>query len=168
MNWKANHRASLGLWAAVACLMTLSIEQTAISQTAQQDKSSSLLEKCPTISVSCPSNLDYEKPLTFTAIVNGIAPDTIRYDWEVSVGTILEGRGTETIKVDISGMGGQAITASVKIYGLAKGCHTQASCSLVPGVPPPPAVLFDTYYPKAIGAAAPRTTRRRRRPITQH
>jgi hypothetical protein len=165
MNLRVTHRASLGLWVAVASLLTLSLEQAVISQVAQQDKSSSLLEKCPTISVSSPSSLDYEKPLTFSALVNGIAPDTIRYDWEVSVGTILEGQGTGTIKVDISGMGGQAITASVTIYGLAKSCHTQASCSLLPGIPPPPAVLFDTYYPKALGAAAPRMTRRRRRPI---
>jgi len=168
MKSRASHHPYRTICTAIACLLTLSIEQIATGQAAQQDQSPNSLEKCPTIAVSCPFDLGYAKPLTFTASVDGLAPAALDYVWAVSAGTILEGQGTATIKVDMSSMGGQAITATVTIYGLPKSCHTQASCSLIPGVPPSPAVLFDTYYPKAIGAAAPKRTRRRRKTIRLH
>jgi hypothetical protein len=167
MKSRASHHPYRTLCSAIACLLTLSSEQTATGRAAQ-DQSPNSLEKCPTISVSCPSKLDYEKSLTFTALVNGIAPETIRYDWKVSAGTILEGQGTATIKVDTSTIGGQAITGTVTIYGLPKSCHTQASCSLAPVDAPSPAVLFDRYYPKSIGAAVPKRTHRRRKTTRLH
>jgi hypothetical protein len=164
MKLRANHGLSRRLCAAVACLLTLSIEQTAIGQAAQGQNPNSQ-EKCPTVSVSCPSNLDYSKPVIFKASLMGVAPEAIRYEWKVSAGTILEGQGTATITVD---PGGQAITATVTLSGLPDICSTRASCSLAIIDRPAPAVLFDTYYPKSIGAAVPKKTRRRRKTIRLH
>lgn len=165
MKLRANHRLSRRLCTAVACLLTLSIEQTVISQVERQAERVDSQEQCPTVSVSCPSDLDYTKPAMFKASISGIATDGIRYDWTVSSGTILEGQGTATITVD---PGGQVITATVTVSGLPNSCSTQASCSLPIADAAPPAVLFDTYYPKSIGAAARKKTHRRRKTTRPH
>lgn len=168
MKSRANHLSYRTLCTTLACLLTLSIEQTAAGQAAQQDETSNSQEKCPTIAVSCPPLPDYAKRVIFKASLLGIAPETIRYDWKVSAGTILEGQGTAMIKVDVSTLGGQAITGAVTVYGLPESCSTRASCSTAPLDAPSPAVLFDKYYPKSIGAAVPKRTCRRRKTIKQH
>ncbi len=166
MKLGANPHLFRRLCTAVACLLTLSIEQTVISQVARQAERVDSEEKCPVISVRCPSDFDYTKPAIFKASISGIAPEGIRYDWTVSSGTILEGQGTTTIKVD---PGGQVITATVTISGLPDSCPARrASCSLLIAIAPSPAVLFDTYYPKSIGAAVPKKTHRRRRTTRLH
>jgi hypothetical protein len=164
MKSRANHLSCRTLCIAVACLLTLSIEQTT-SQAEKQDQRVDSQEKCPVVSVSCPSDLDYSKPVIFKASLMGIAPEAIRYDWTVSAGTILEGQGTAMIKVD---PGGQVITGTVTIFGLPQNCSTKASCSLPVSDPAAPAVLFDTYYPKSIGPAGPKKTRRRRKTTRLH
>jgi hypothetical protein len=168
MRLRANHRPYQTLCTAIARLMTLSIDQAAISQASQQDATPASQENCPTISVSCAYDFGHEESKIFTASIDGILAETIRYDWAVSSGTILEGQGTATIKVDVSAVGRQAITATVTVHGLPTSCATKASCSFGPSTPPPPTVLFDTYYPKSIGAAVPKKTRRRRRSPRLH
>jgi hypothetical protein len=169
MKARANPHPYRTLCTAVVCLLTLSLEQTAISQAVQLDQSPSSQEKCPTVSVSCPSCYDHAIPVTFTALLYGDVADTIRYDWALSAGTILEGQGTATIKVDTSDVDEQVITAEVRVHGLPTGCGTQASYSLMMrGDPPPIATLFDRYYPESIRAAVPKKTHRRRRTPRLH
>ena len=169
MKFRAKHHSYRILGAAVVFLLTHSINQLANSEVAPQDQSSNLQEKCPTVSVSCPSCYDRAIPVMFTALIDRTVADTIHYDWTLSAGTILEGQGTATINVDTRHVDEQVITAEVRVHGLPTGCGTQASYSLmIRGDPPPPAVLFDVYYPKSIGAAAPNKTRKRRKTIKQH
>jgi hypothetical protein len=98
---------------------------------------------CPTISVSCPSDVELNKDITFTASVNGDA--SVTYNWSVSAGTITSGQGTSSITVSSQGLGGQTVTATVEVGGLDPSCSRTASCSTSVISEVPPAVKFDEY-----------------------
>jgi len=102
---------------------------------------------CPVVSVSCPSDVEPNAPITFTASVSQGAPGaTYTYNWSVSAGTISSGQGTSTITVDTNGLGGQSVTATVSIGGADPSCTgTTASCTSSVKVQPPPARKFDEY-----------------------
>lgn len=85
---------------------------------------------CPTVSVSCPSEVDPGAPITFTASVNGGPSNlSVTYNWSVSAGTISGGQGTSSITVDTAGGGGQTVTATVELGGVDPVCSRTASCS---------------------------------------
>jgi hypothetical protein len=85
---------------------------------------------CPTIEIVCPTNIGIDQPLTFTSRASGGTPSiTPVYNWTVSAGTIIEGQGTNTIKVDTSGLAGQTVRAS-----LAMGGYGSLLCSADCGV----------------------------------
>lgn len=152
-----------------ACVFSLLTALTGAAQTSVMD-SAERERVCPRVSVSCPTSVKEGEAITFTADVAGGDRNVVpRYNWTIATGRIIEGQGTSSIKVDTFGSGGHAYTATVSISGFDPSCSTTASCSLIDesGMVPP-AVLFDTYYPKSIGAAARKTTRRRRRPIRPH
>jgi len=98
---------------------------------------------CPTVSVSCPSEVDQGTAITFTAQVNGDA--NVTYNWSVSAGTITSGQGTSSISVSTEGLGGQTVTATVELGGLDPSCSRTASCTT--GIKPPPKepIKFDEY-----------------------
>jgi hypothetical protein len=103
---------------------------------------------CPTVSVSCPSDIDAGQPITFTASVAGGAEGaTFTYNWSVSAGTISSGQGTSTITVDTAGVaGGSSVTATVNIGGADPSCTgTTASCTTSVKPPPAAARKFDEY-----------------------
>jgi hypothetical protein len=102
---------------------------------------------CPTVSVSCPSDVDVGAPITFTASVSGGDPNMQpTYNWSVSAGTITSGQGTSSITVDTAGVGGQTVTATVSLGGADPACTgTTASCSTNVKTPIPPPVKFDEY-----------------------
>jgi hypothetical protein len=98
---------------------------------------------CPTVSVSCPSDVEQGQPITFTS---SVSPDaTVTYNWSVSAGTISSGQGTSSITVDTTGLAGQTVTATLELGGLDPACSRTASCSTA--VSPLPAVptKFDEY-----------------------
>ncbi len=98
---------------------------------------------CPTVSVSCPSDVDEGQAITFTA---SVSPDAnVTYNWSVSAGTISGGQGTSSITVDTAGLGGQSVTATLELGGLDPACSRTASCTTsVRGAPPGP-TKFDEY-----------------------
>jgi hypothetical protein len=98
---------------------------------------------CPNVSVSCPSDIDVGKDITFTASVTGDA--NVTYNWSVSAGTISSGQGTSSITVSSQGLGGQTVTATVEVGGLDPSCSRTASCSTSIISEVPPAVKFDEY-----------------------
>jgi len=102
---------------------------------------------CPVVSVSCPTDVEPNAPITFTASVSG-GPSgaSWTYNWSVSAGTISSGQGTSTITVDTAGLGGQSVTATVSIGGADPSCTgTTASCTSSVKVAAPPARKFDEY-----------------------
>ncbi len=98
---------------------------------------------CPTVSVSCPSDVDQGSPITFSASVGGDA--NVTYNWSVSAGTISSGQGTSSITVSTDGLGGQTVTATVELGGLDPSCSRTASCTTGIRAPAPLAVKFDEY-----------------------
>jgi hypothetical protein len=98
---------------------------------------------CPTVSVSCPSDVDQGSPITYTASVSGDM--NVTYNWSVSAGTISGGQGTSSITVDTANLGGQTVTATVELGGLDPSCSRTASCTTGIRAPVPPAVKFDEY-----------------------
>ena len=102
---------------------------------------------CPSVSVSCPSDVEAGQPITFTAsVTGGDTGATWTYNWSVSAGTISSGQGTSTITVDTAGIGGQSVTATVSIGGADPSCTgTTASCTTGVRPPPVPPTKFDEY-----------------------
>lgn len=78
---------------------------------------------CPAVAVTGPSAVGIDQPVTFTSSYNGGTPGiTPVYNWTVSAGTILEGQGTDRIKVDTTGLSGQTIRASLSLGGYNLEC----------------------------------------------
>jgi hypothetical protein len=102
---------------------------------------------CPTVSVSCPSDVDANQPITFTASVSGgDSAATYTYNWSVSAGTITSGQGTSTITVDTNGVSAQSVTGSVTIGGADPTCTgTTASCTTAIKPAPKQPLKFDEY-----------------------
>ena len=102
---------------------------------------------CPVVSVSCPSDVGPNEPITFTASVSGGQTGaTWTYNWSVSAGTITSGQGTSTITVDTANLAGQSVTATVSIGGADPSCTgTTASCTTSVRTPPAQARKFDEY-----------------------
>jgi PKD domain len=84
---------------------------------------------CPTVSVSCPADVQQDGSITFNASVTGASDAMPTYNWSVSAGTITSGQGTSSISVDTTGIGGQTVTATVELGGIAPECSRTASCS---------------------------------------
>lgn len=100
-------------------------------------------QTCPTITVSCPSELGNGEPLTLTASIIGGEPGAVlTYKWTVYGGTIIQGQGTPTIELKPDG--GTSYTGALEIGGLNSGCSSKASCSLIIERPPP-ITKFDSY-----------------------
>jgi hypothetical protein len=101
---------------------------------------------CPTVNVTCPSDVSEGGSITFTAnFTQGTPQVTPTYNWTVSAGTITSGQGTSTITVDTKGLGGQTVTATVEVGGVDPSCGRTASCSTPVRPNAPPARKFDEY-----------------------
>ena len=100
---------------------------------------------CPAIEISCPTNITRDQPVTFTSSYSGGVPANVNpvYNWTVSAGRIIEGQGTNTIKVDTAGLAGQPITATLSMGGYNLDCT--ASCTIIPPLPMPSNRKFDEF-----------------------
>jgi len=100
---------------------------------------------CPAIEITCPTEIAYGEPLTFSSRLTGGVPANTNavYNWTVSAGTITSGQGTDTIRVDTTGLGGQAITASLSVGGYNLECA--ASCAISIPLPRPVGRKFDEF-----------------------
>ena len=101
---------------------------------------------CPTVNVTCPSDVSEGSSITFTAnFTQGTPQVTPTYNWTVSAGTITSGQGTSSIMVDTKGLGGQTVTATVEVGGVDPTCPRTASCSTPVRPNAAPARKFDEY-----------------------
>lgn len=84
---------------------------------------------CPTVNVSCPERVVVDQAVTFTSTITGGLGNIVpTYNWTISAGTIIEGQGTPTIKVDTKGLAGQSIKAGLSLGGYNLDCS--ANCSI--------------------------------------
>jgi hypothetical protein len=105
-----------------------------------------IIDVCPTISVTCPSEVEPNHPVIFSASFTQGAPAISEtYRWTVSAGTITNGQTTSSISVDTAGLSGQTITATVEVGGIDPTCIRTASCSTPVKLVPPEPERFDAY-----------------------
>ena len=100
---------------------------------------------CPAIEIVCPTNIGIDQPLTFSSRYSGGVPANINpvYNWTVSAGTITEGQGTSTIKVDTTGLAGQTVRASLSMGGYTLECA--ADCGVTIPLPKLNSRKFDEF-----------------------
>ena len=84
---------------------------------------------CPTISVSCPEEIDAKERLSFSATVSG-GPTSIKptYLWTVSSGKIIRGETSPELDVTIED-GEDQVRGTVYVGGYDPNCSTIASCT---------------------------------------
>ena len=85
---------------------------------------------CPSLLVSCPSNIDSKQQITFEANVTG-ADSQMKptFNWQVTAGKIISGQGTAKITVEVSNLADPPITATVTLGGADPSCPNTASCT---------------------------------------
>ena len=87
--------------------------------------SAQISEPCGIVEIDGPSNVDVGARLVFKVkVTNTSNPE---FKWDVSVGTIIKGQGTDEIEVDTAGLGGLNVTAKVELIGAPSGCKNSAS-----------------------------------------
>lgn len=84
---------------------------------------------CIVVSVACPKDVSEGQSVVFTALISGAEPDVRpNFNWTISNGKIVKGLGTNSIKVDTTGLGGRELEATVVVGGYPPECQNQASC----------------------------------------
>jgi hypothetical protein len=100
---------------------------------------------CPAIEIVCPTNIGIDQPVTFTSRASGGTPSIAPvYNWTVSAGTIIEGQGTDTIKVNTTGLAGQTIRAYLTMPGYGT-LNCSADCGVSIPVPRIVSRKFDEF-----------------------
>lgn len=102
---------------------------------------------CPTIQIASPANLTMPgETMTFSVGIKDNSENLkLQYVWTVSLGTIIEGQNTSTIRVATTReMGDANVTAKVKIQGLPTDCAKELS-ETASIHSPPPDCGFDNY-----------------------
>jgi len=92
-----------------------------------------------------PTNVAIDQPLTFSSHLTGGIPANINpaYTWSVSAGRIIEGQGTDTIKIDTTGLGGQTVRATLSMGGYTLECS--ADCAVTIPLPKIYSRKFDEF-----------------------
>ena len=100
---------------------------------------------CPAIEIVCPTDVALGQPITFSSRLTGGVPANTNaaYNWTVSAGTIIQGQGTDTIKVDTTGLGGQTVRASLSVGGYNLECA--ADCGVSVPLPKLTSRKFDEF-----------------------
>lgn len=88
-----------------------------------------IVDVCPTIVSACPDAVDQGQLLVFTAVGRQGVQAVTKLKWIVSAGTIASGQGTNTITVNTDNLGGQNVTATFEVEGIAPACPRTASCT---------------------------------------
>jgi hypothetical protein len=83
---------------------------------------------CPEIRVASDGfRHDRTQPLKFSVAIKGAEPNAkLNLEWNASAGKIIEGQGTNQIKIDLSQTDAKKITASVQVKGLAPECSNHS------------------------------------------
>ena len=99
---------------------------------------------CPNVEITCPTNIAIDQPLTFTSRVSGGFPVVAPiYNWSLSAGSIIEGQGTSSIRVDTTGLAGQTVKATLSMGGHPLDCS--ATCAVSIPIPPAKCRKFDEF-----------------------
>lgn len=101
---------------------------------------------CPKIDVKGSEFVKLGEFVHFTVqLTDDVKTLNLQYNWAVSAGQIVEGVGSQKIKVDIEGLPYTSLVAMVEIKGLPENCPTTFAESYAPEPPAPQATLFDEF-----------------------
>lgn len=85
---------------------------------------------CPEVQVTAPDYVVAGEQITVTVSLSGGDPSvTPTYNWTVSDGSIDEGQGESTIRINTEGVVSGYITATVDVGGYDRECSTSASAT---------------------------------------
>jgi hypothetical protein len=99
---------------------------------------------CGIVYIDGPAKVKPGEPLVLKVKV--LQTSKPEFKWNVSVGTIIKGQGTDEITVDTALLGGQEVTATVELQGAPPDCKSVVSITAQVALPPPVCNLaFDTY-----------------------
>lgn len=89
----------------------------------------SVFAQCPRVTVTGPSSdvAEGDKAVFSVSVTGGDKNVSPTYNWSISAGVIETGQGTALIQVDTSSQGGNAITATVDVWGYDRSCNTAQS-----------------------------------------
>ena len=86
-----------------------------------------IYSQCSIVSIEGPDTIRPNEILKLSAKLAPEVPNPPEFKWETSVGTFTSGPTGPTVFVDTTGLGGQSITATVKVIGVGTRCSTEAS-----------------------------------------
>jgi Big-like domain-containing protein len=86
---------------------------------------------CPTITVSCPDEVEKSKPFVFSVRIKGEETgEPPSFHWKLNAGRIVKGQNGREIEATTTGANGfDNITATVEVRGFDPSCITTGSCS---------------------------------------
>ena len=101
---------------------------------------------CGIVDIDGPSKVDPGTPIVFKVRVTGMLHTSKpEFKWNVSVGTIIKGQGTDEIPVDTAGLGGLDLSVMVELIDAPLGCRSSASRTTQFTLPPRTRCSFDEY-----------------------
>jgi hypothetical protein len=80
---------------------------------------------CPTLTVTCPTEVNQGADVVFVATVSG---QQLTYLWSHSNGKRIAGQEGSELRIKAVGLPGDVITATVRVLGIDPACNYQASC----------------------------------------
>jgi hypothetical protein len=84
---------------------------------------------CPTLGVTCPTEVPEDEIAEFTATVSaGDSVQNLIYLWSHSNGKRIAGTQQSKLQIKATGLPGDLITATVRVLGIDPACNYQASC----------------------------------------
>jgi hypothetical protein len=103
------------------------------------------IQPCSEFSIEAIEKADPGSPIVVSARPNtsNVSLRGLRFNWSLSVGTIMAGQGTPSITVDSTGLGGQWMTATLEVVGNQTHCSTSKTVEI--NLPQPPMDPFDSY-----------------------
>jgi len=104
---------------------------------------------CPTIQVSGPAGIPNPGDLIpFIVQLSGDVPANVGFKWTVSSGKVIEGQGTDKVKIDADWMSGVSVTATVEVLGLPAGCPNTSSETMAVAIDPGPIYVGHSDEPR--------------------
>ena len=102
-------------------------------------------QPCSDLSIEAVEKADSGTPIVVStrAKTSDVSFRGLRFNWSLSVGTIMAGQGTSSITVDTTALGGQEITARVEVVGSHIHCTTSKTVEI--NASPLPMDPFDSY-----------------------
>jgi len=84
--------------------------------------------QCSIVSLESTVSIEAGTPVVVTAnLSSNIPPSSPTFKWNISIGTISSGEGTQTIAIDTAGLAGRTLKVSVEVTGIATPCSTTAT-----------------------------------------